>query len=131
MIQPRQDLAFGKKPPPMPFAAQRTAQNLDGDVLLELPVVAMRAVNRSHAARSQHAVANVGTESGQDGLGRGRQFGGPVLIAGKERFHFRAQRRIAGAGEVQNRRSAINRVVKQVLYQPVMFQGVISIKSWR
>jgi hypothetical protein len=113
MIQAGEDLALGEKPLAMPLPAQRPAQDFDGDVLLELSVIAMGAIDGTHAARAQNEIAHIGSESREDRLGGGRQFGGPDVVTGQQRIQFGTQNRIARAGDVQVLGPAIDRGLRR------------------
>ena len=97
VIQPREDLPLHLEPIAGDFGRQALIHELDGDVLVELAIRAMRQIHRGHAAGAQQAIERVRpephsagqrrdarsveqrvrgfvrVEQGQDLLGAGRQ----------------------------------------------------------
>src|SRR5579859_5052290 len=82
--------------------------------MAELAIVAVRAIDRAHAPRTQNCVALIGPEVWQNWRPNGRERPAPGTITGQQPFHFYPQARISSAGGLQVFRALFERRVKQV-----------------
>ena len=74
MLEFRQNLPFLTKPFPKQIGGQGQVNEFDGDLLLELPIGAMREIDSTHAAPPQEAVKLIGA----DALAEGRSLLGHI-----------------------------------------------------
>ena len=63
MLQPGKDLPFLAESFPKQIGGKGQVDQFDGDLLLELPIGAMRQIDGAHAAASQQAIKQEGTDS--------------------------------------------------------------------